>query len=124
MSRMLIITYPDAKFATFLSVIGSILALSGLYALFTFWLAGLILMLIGAGLMYLASLKAKATKFKKWIKALKAKGILDELPYSQEICITLYQANPCKKTLKFISRHNPQAATYIAQFIVTQPSKA
>ena len=118
MARVFVITYKNSGFATFVSIVGSILLFSGLGITFcVIWYTGLIMTALGAALMFGASHISKRRGFKKWIKRLQADGIIDALPNSEELCIKLYQANPCKRTLTFIRKRNPQAADYISKFI-------
>ena len=121
MTRCFIIIYRNSVLATLVSIAGTILLILGLSAMFyDTWYTGLTLMTIGLGLMLGAYFMAKRVGFKKWIKQLKAKGVIDELPNSEALCIKLYQSNPCKRTLAFIHKCNTEAADYISKFIVTQ----
>ena len=121
MSRGIIITYKNSGFATFVSIVGSVLLFSGLGVLFyVAWYIGVVMLLMGGSLMFGASHIAKRAGFKKWVKKLKADGIIDALSDSEALCIQMYQANPTKRTLELIRNRNPQAAEYIATFIATK----
>lgn len=122
MVRGIIITY-KSKLATFVSVAGSVLLFAGLFSIMALSYVGLIMALIGAGLMVWAYFIAKSVAFKNWIKQLKAKGIIDMLATSEELCINMYRSNPSKRTLSFIRGYNPQAADYISEFIAESKRK-
>lgn len=110
MARGTLITYPNCPLASTVSVFGSILAISGLYMLFSELVAGIVCIVIGVAFLLWAPLLAKRKRFKLWIKDLKSKGVLDALPASRDLCLKMYQANPTKKTIKVIAKYNPVVA--------------
>lgn len=72
--------------------------------------AGIILTVVGVACFFLANLINERAVFRKWIKHLKKQGITERLANSEEICIEVYNANPCKKTIKYIRKYNPAVA--------------
>ncbi len=111
MARFTIITYPKCPLASIISVLGSFLAVFGLYnTLSSELVIGIVCIVIGIAFLLLAPLLAKRKRFDLWIKDLESKGILDALPTSRALCIQMYQANPIKKTLKIIEKYNPAVA--------------
>ena len=110
MARLPITIYRHSFLATVVSLIGSVLMLSGLYLLFVQALAGVACILIGIVYSFIASAISKRKQFRLWIKSLKQQGIIALLPTSRELCLQVYQANPQKRTINFIAKYNPAVA--------------
>lgn len=61
--------------------------------------------------------------FNLWIKDLEKKGLREAVAESAEQAVALYNANPCKRTLKYIEKVNPQAGSFISEQIEVQKTK-
>ena len=110
MARMPITIYKKSPLATIISLLGSAMLMIGIVMLFEEPGGAVICLLIAVGLMLWASAINKDKLFKLWIKELKAKGVIDQLATSKELCVQMYNANPNKKTIQFIAKHNPVVA--------------
>ena len=76
---------------------------------------GLVFIAMRFGMQKLAEMIGNNKNFKLWMKSLRERGILDQIPNNTELAVKLYEANPDKKTLKYLQTANPQAAMIIAQ---------
>lgn len=113
MARVPIRIYKNSFLASVVSIFGTILSVSGIAMLFAVPLGGIVCILLGIGLFIWGGEISENKAFKKWIKDLESKGVVAALPASSELCVKVYNANPCKKTLNFIRKHNPNAAQLI-----------
>ena len=102
--------YKKSALATVASIFGSIMSFTGIALAFEELAAGIICLLIGIGLMLLASVINKRKIFKLWVKDLTQKGIVQMMPTSAEICHQIYAANQSKMTIDFIAKYNPVVA--------------
>ena len=82
--------------------------------------AGIILVLCGAGLSFLAAHISECEKFQTWRKRLEEKGLDFYIEQDVEAAIAAYNSYPCKKVLKYIWMINPDAAEFIEQQIHSQ----
>lgn len=82
----------------------------GICLLFEEPVAGIICALIGVAFSILAPIVSERKIFKLWIKELKKSGVIGMLPSSRELCLKLYQANPQKRTIKFLAKYNPSVS--------------
>ena len=90
MARGVVFVYPKCPLASTVSVLGTILAISGLYMLFSELVAGIVCIVIGVAFLLLAPVLAKRKRFKLWIKDLKSKGVLEALSVSRDLCLHMY----------------------------------
>ena len=103
--------YKGSIFATLISIFGSVFCLTGVaVAVNEDIVTGIILIVVGVVCLFLAGRIHERAIFRKWIEKLKKAGVLEQLPTSVEACIAVYKANPCKRTIKFISKYNPAIA--------------
>lgn len=112
--RITYTNYPNSRLATALSAFGGIQIALGIPLILCYG-AGLIFIAIGYGWKKLAKVIANNKNHRLWMKSLRKEGVLDQIPNNTELAIKLYEANPSKKTLKFIRKVNPQAAMIIVQ---------
>lgn len=108
------INYPNSRGASVLSALGGLLMMIGCPMVFLYGM-GLVPVAVGIGMQILAKVVANNKSFKLWMKSLLEKGVLDQIPNNIVLAIKLYEANPCKKTLKYLQTANPQAAMIISQ---------
>lgn len=107
---MLIRIYKNSILATIVSIMGTAFALGGVYMIIEGDTEAIPLVIIGVALMFGASAISKNKVFKTWVKGLKEKGILEQLPTNDALCRQVYQANPGKKTLALLEKYNPRMA--------------
>lgn len=58
--------------------------------------------------------------FELWFKELKEKGIEQQLSSSLEVALAVFNANPHKRTLEYITMHNYQAGELIRKKLCQQ----
>lgn len=104
--------YPNSKGATVLSTLGGFLKAVGIPLILLFGM-GIIFTGIGFGMQKLADVMNENKCFKLWMNGLQQKGVLSQIPYNTELAVKLYEANPTKKTLKYLQGANPQAAMIV-----------
>lgn len=114
MARVPITIYKKSFLASFVSIVGSIMMVLGICLLFEELVAGIICTVIGIGFLLWAPIISERKLFKLWIKDLKTKGVIDMLPSSRDLCLQMYQANPKKRTIKFIAKYNPSIAVELS----------
>lgn len=121
MARMSVVTYKNSGGATFVSVVGAILFLSGIYTLAAkIYVAGAVMIVLGGLFSVLwAPHIAKNKNFKLWIKHLESQGVPAQMAASAQVCYDVYRANPCPKTIAYIMRYNPDAG----QALKNQPKE-
>lgn len=103
--------YKNSVIATIISIWGTTWTLVGFcVAISEDAIAGIVLAVVGICLIFVARVINEKAIFKKWIKGLKKDGIVEKLSTSEEMCIAVYNANPCKKNIKYIRKHNPVVA--------------
>lgn len=103
--------YRNSILANIISLFGSAWSLAGVcVAISEDVVAGIILAVVGVSCLFWANLINERAVFKKWIKKLKKEGVVEQLSTSDEMCIAVYNANPCKKTIKYIRKYNPTVA--------------
>ena len=113
MARVRIKFYKNSFLASLISIFGSMMIALGICLLFEDLTAGIIFVVSGAVFSLWASAISERKRFKLWIKDLKKKGAIEQLSSSRELCWQMYQANPNKRTIKFIAKHNPVVAEEI-----------
>lgn len=114
MARFAVTIYKKSFLASLVSIVGSIMSILGICLLFEDLTAGIICLAIGIAFLLWAPVIAQRKLFKLWIKDLKQKGVIESLPTSRDLCLQIYQANPQKRTIKFIEKYNPIVALEIS----------
>ena len=114
MARVPITIYKKSFLASLVSIVGSIMMILGICLLFEELVAGIICAVIGVAFLLWAPIISERKLFKLWIKDLKNKGVIEQLSSSNELCMQMYQANPHKRTIKFIAKYNTAAAETIS----------
>lgn len=104
--------YPNSRGASVLSAVGGFLKAVGIPLILLFGM-GIILIGIGFGMQKLADVLNDKKTFKLWMKSLRDNGVLAQVPNNTELGVKLYEANPSKKTLKYLKKANPQAVLII-----------
>lgn len=104
--------YSHSRGATILSVMGGVLKGIGLPMILLYGV-GIIFIGIGLGMQKLAEVVNRNKVFRMWLKSLSEQGILEKISYDTELAVHLYEANPDKKTLKYLEKANPKAAEII-----------
>lgn len=110
--------YKNSVGATLLSIFGGGMLFGGIVCMFEEFAAGLIIAIIGGGMFFSAEKVAKNKAFKLWVKGLREKGVEAQMANSYQVARMVYDANPCKKTLEYIRKHNVHAAEEISKTIV------
>lgn len=77
----------------------------------------------GGVVAYLGRKISENKAFKKWKKQLEAQGIDQRVRGSLQDAVTVYNANPGKKTLSYIQTLNPVAADQIRQMVAANQQK-
>jgi len=106
--------YSNSTGATVLCAVGGFLKSVGFPLILLFGM-GLVFIAMGFGMQKLGEVIGENKNFKLWMKSLRDKGILEQIPNNTELALKLYEANQSKKTLKYLQTANPQAALIIAQ---------
>ena len=101
-------TYKLSKFATFISIVGALTRYAAVLCITYGAIAGLFICgAIGVALHYLAEFINNG----KWKKMVAKKGYTAKIAAGDvQAAIAVYNANPSKNTLDFISSYNPQVA--------------
>ena len=120
MARIPIITYKNSVLASVLSIFGTAMIFGGIVGITSDISITLTLVPVGGAVMYWAHQIAEKKQFKLWIKGLEEKGIIQQLSENAGLCFALYQANPHKRTIAFIAKHNPNAAEEIKEIRAQQ----
>lgn len=106
--------YKNSVLATLCSIVGYLLAISGVIIAFNEEVAGgIVIVVIGLGLHLLGGYISENKKFKYFIKGLQKDGTDRLLSSSVPTAFQVYNAFPSKKTLAYIESKNPQAAAQI-----------
>jgi len=110
-----ITVYTNSILASLCSILGYALALIGLIGAFSGGIAaGIILIVLGFGLSFLASAISKNKQFKQWKKQIERNGLVSVIQNNVTVAIQIYNNFPCKKSLEYIRSLNPLAADIIA----------
>lgn len=112
--------YTNSILATILSFCGYGLLVCGMITVFSGGMGiavGIILALIGLGIAFWAATISDNKQFRAWIRQLEADGINHRMREDARVAFAVYNSNPCKKTLNYISKWNPNAAAIIADSI-------
>ncbi|MBE6784361.1 MAG: hypothetical protein E7536_10180 [Ruminococcaceae bacterium] len=113
--------YKKSFLATLLSISGSVCLAIGIYALFEReFLPGLIYILVGAGLLFIASKVNKAVIKRKLEKSLKDPKLIEYVQKSSLAAYSLFKNDPSPFMLKYIAGINPYAAALINQLCTNQ----
>lgn len=116
--RLPIRFYKSSVLATIISFFGSVWCLVGVcLAVSEDVVAGIILAVVGLACLFWADAINERASFKKWIKKLKNEGVEEQLSTSNEMCMVVYNANPCKRTIEYIRKYNPTVAEQISNEI-------
>lgn len=107
--------YALSKFATFLSVVGTLTRYGGVLCFSSSVIpAGIICLAIGIGFHFLAEFVA----FNKWKEQIRAKGFEQKVIQGDlQAAIQVYNSNTGKKALKYIESLNSQIASQITVMI-------
>lgn len=65
----------------------------------------------GCGLMWFSNY----LRFRKLFRFYRENGYEEQFKTSRELCVKIYNANPCKRVLNYIMKLNPEAGKSIAQ---------
>lgn len=106
--------YKNSGLATFVSVIGALFQYGGVLCLFSGLIPGALVCIPIGILLYFAGEKIS---FNKWVKLLQSKGLEEQIRTDANVAVQVYNANPGKNTLAYISSLNPQAGEQIAQSV-------
>lgn len=113
--------YKNSVVASILSVCGYVAAIAGIIAAFSgSVVAGIISVLAGIGLVFWAAAISQNKQFKIWKNKIEASGLAGRIKADVNTAVMVYNSNPDKKTLAYISQLNPTAGSLIAESIHSQ----
>ena len=106
-------TYKKAGFATFISIVGALLRYASVMCLFSALIPGFLVCLpLGIGAHFLA----EGMAFGNWKKRVRAQGFDVAVKNGDaNVAYQLYNANPCAKTVKYITELNPELGNKISE---------
>ena len=113
------IFYPNSFAATMASIIGSGLIMVGILAPIGGDMpigVGIFFLLMGIGLLSIASNINRNKAFKRWLKRIKEDGADDIVRESTAGAVKVYNAFPDERTLAYIEELNPEAAEIIKAY--------
>ena len=103
--------YQASKFATFVSIVGTLMRYAGVLCLFAGAPVGTVVCFgIGVGIHFLA----EAIGFGAWKKTVHKQGLDEKVKQGDlQTAIALYNGDPKKRTLKYLDSLNAQVAAQI-----------
>ena len=108
------IYYQNSLLASIVSILGCIMVFVGIYVYRDFSFEEVFPILLGVAMVICGKLISMEKAFKKWWKALKNAGYEEKIKEGDvAVAQQVYNANPKKRTLKEIAKHNPQVAALI-----------
>lgn len=122
MARVSVTIYKNSFLASIVSILGTGVALCGLMALLSREIAvGIVAILLGFGLMVLASSISDRKAFRTWLKEAKKKTDIDGMiRASVSSAIAVYNLYPGTYMLSYVSNLNPEAGRQIRQYLADQ----
>lgn len=116
--------YKNSVLATVCSMFGYGIAVSGVLVTITEDVIGGIVMIVcGFALSFLASSISESKKFSEWKKQIKKGGYTSVIQNSIQGAMQVYNTYPCKKALEYIRTLNPQAAELIDQELLAKKNQ-
>lgn len=116
--------YKNSFLASSCSILGYIIVIGGVVtAISEDIIGGIILIISGFVLMFLAKNISENKQFKKWKKQINRKGDISVIENSIQGAIQVFNTYPCKKSLEYIRTLNPQAAEFIDQELLAKKNQ-
>lgn len=110
--------YKNSIVASLLSMCGYGLVSVGTIALFSESVAeGIILVLIGVGLAFWGAKISEKKQFRTWKSKIESDGLDSRIKEDVSIAVMVYNSNPSKRSLAYISQLNPAAGNFITEKI-------
>lgn len=108
--------YKNSVVASILSMCGYGLAMVGLIVAFTESIVGgVIVALIGVGLALWGAKVSENKQFRVWKQKIESDGMTNRIKEDVKVAVMVYNSNPGKKSLAYISQLNPVAGELIAE---------
>lgn len=108
--------YKNSIVASFFSMCGYGLAIIGIIVAFSeSVIGGIIVTLIGVGLAFWGAKISEKKQFRVWMKKIESDGIISRIKEDANVAVMVYNSNPGKRTLAYISQLNPDAGELIAE---------
>lgn len=121
--------------AAFISFIGSIVMVLGLYLALTeifimvvsdggktaTVILGILVIILSGFIQFGSVLFDRMMEHQKWTKRLKNAGIEEQLAEDSELCWQAYRSNPTAMGLRYIASHNADAAADIQAYLAEHP---
>ena len=124
MARVPITVYKKSALATVLSILGVIMFIVAIRFLYAGEWSGVIVFFpVGLLFTFLAAYTNDVKMFSLWLKAVREKGLEQQIIESAQVAVSAYNACPSKRTLKYIRGLNPQHADYIQSLLDAQKKK-
>lgn len=113
--------YTNSLGASILSILGYGLAFFGIINIFgESVVGGIIILLIGFGVAFSAERVSEKKQFRVWKSKLEEAGLTSLIKNDMDMAIAVYNSNPSKQTLAYISELNPTAGKHIEELIRIQ----